>query len=156
MQLLHQPELEAHNIKGFSFGLLDEVRFFELDALNHVNNTVCFRWAETLRLKALPLYGISDFSENAPKAVIRTQRAEYFAPLHLYQHYIIAFRHTRLGRSSFEHSYEIHLLDEEGKSLKKAISLEISMVLMAADMSASQALDATMRETIAKIDGLDI
>ena len=45
--LLTKDQLTAAGLAGFSYGYQDKVRFYELDALNHVNNTVFLKWFET-------------------------------------------------------------------------------------------------------------
>lgn len=92
----------------FSFGIRDRVRFGELDALNHVNNTVYLRWTENLRVQMLPKYDLSDFAAGDRNFVIRAQAMEFFAPMFLHQEYVMGGRFTKVGNSSLEMAYAVY------------------------------------------------
>lgn len=155
MIFYQKPALEDLGISDCTYGLGDEVRFSEIDALNHVNNLAYFRWAENYRIKTLPHYGVTDFSRAAPKPVVRAQSITYLAPMRLHQRYIIAGRHTRLGRSSFDMRLEVFSL-KDARAEAASCRLEVSLVLMDADVKHAQPLTPQMIENIAKLDGLTI
>ncbi|MEO0344568.1 MAG: thioesterase family protein [Pseudomonadota bacterium] len=131
-----------------SFGLRDRVRFGELDALNHVNNAVYFKWTENLRVHIMPIYQLSDFSEGDRHFVIREQSIEYFSPMFLFQEYVIAGRFTRIGNSSFDMEYEVHC--EE----KVTTRIMAKLVTMNADMTASRPVPDLARAKILEFDGI--
>jgi acyl-CoA thioester hydrolase len=107
---LGAAELRAEGIEGYAWGFADRVRFYELDALNHVNNTAFLRWFETARVSYMQDYGLSGYSHGPddPQLVVRRQVADYFAPMFQNESYIVAAR-TRLVRpSSFIMDYAVH------------------------------------------------
>lgn len=132
----------------FSFGLRDRVRFGELDALNHVNNAVYFRWTENLRVQILPIYGLSDFEAGDRNFVIRAQTIEYFSPMFLFEDYVLAGRFTRVGNSSLDMEYEVYV----GDRLPARITAQL--VMMNAGLTASQRVPDAARAKILAFDGI--
>lgn len=132
----------------FSFGLRDRVRFGELDALNHVNNTVYFRWTENLRVQILPIYQLSDFAGGDRNFVIRAQSIEYFYPMNLFDDYVIAGRFTRVGGSSLDMEYEVH---SQGRVPTR---IKAQLVMMNADLTASQRVPDLARAKLLEYDGI--
>ena len=63
------------------FGQADRVRFYEIDALGHVNNTAYLRWFETVRVGWFSEYGFSDYGPDDPTFVLRAITCDYFAPM---------------------------------------------------------------------------
>lgn len=106
---LDRKALEAEGIEGFAFGFADRVRFYELDALNHVNNTAFLRWFETARVSYMQDYGLSGYTHGPddPQLVVRHQSADYFAPMHQNESYIVAARTTLIKLSSFIMEYAV-------------------------------------------------
>jgi len=89
------------------FGRRDKVRFYELDALNHVNNTAYLRWFETLRVAWLSAYGLSDYGPNDPTIVVRALSCDYHAPMFLNEDYIATARCVSVRTTSFVKEYGI-------------------------------------------------
>ncbi|MEM9716962.1 MAG: thioesterase family protein [Pseudomonadota bacterium] len=148
-ELLDRSALVALGVPDkFSYGLRDRVRFGELDALNHVNNTVYFRWTENLRVQILPIYGLSDFTDGDRNFVIRAQSIEYFYPMGLFDDYVIAGRFTRIGGSSLDMEYEVH---SEGRVPTR---IKAQLVMMNGDLTASQRVPDAARAKIKEIDGV--
>ena len=106
---LDRAALEAQGIEGFAYGFADRVRFYELDALNHVNNTAFLRWFETARVGYMQDYGLSGYSHGPddPQLVVRHQSAEYFAPMHQNESYIVTARTRLIKPSSFIMEYAV-------------------------------------------------
>ena len=103
---LDRSALAALGIEGFAHGYADRVRFHELDALNHVNNTVFLRWFETIRVRYLVEYGLSTYSAaDDPQLVVRRVTADYLAPVLQDQTYIVTARTTLVKPSSFLMEY---------------------------------------------------
>ncbi len=71
-------ELRAAGVPApWTFGLRDKVRFYELDALNHVNNTPYLLWFETLRVRWFSDYGLSDYGPDDPTFVLKGVTCDY-------------------------------------------------------------------------------
>ncbi len=103
---LDQAALEALNIKGWSYGYTDRVRFGELDALNHVNNVVFLRWFETIRVAYVQDYKFSSYSgDDDPMLVVRRVTADYHAPMFQNEDYTITARTRSIKSSSFVMDY---------------------------------------------------
>ena len=103
---LDRPALAALGIEGFAYGYADRVRFHELDALNHVNNSVYLRWFETIRVRYLVDYGLSSYgADDDPQLVVRRVTADYLAPVFQDQDYVVTARTTLVKPSSFLMEY---------------------------------------------------
>ena len=107
---LDAATLTAAGLAGWPYGYRDRVRFYELDALNHVNNVVFLRWFETIRVAYIRDYGISGYShtETDPQLVVRHSTADYFAPMHQNETYVVTAKTTLVKPSSFVMSYAVH------------------------------------------------
>ncbi|MBS9716232.1 acyl-CoA thioesterase [Pseudohalocynthiibacter aestuariivivens] len=103
------PEtLAAHGIPPeWRYALANKVQFFELDALNHVNNTVYLRWFESFRLSYVMDYGISDFGPMSPRLVVHSLSARFHKEMHLGDDYIVAGRTTSFRNTSFIMEYAL-------------------------------------------------
>ena len=99
--LLTKDQLTAAGLAGFSYGYQDKVRFYELDALNHVNNTVFLKWFETIRVNYAMARGLTTYShaDDDPQLVVRHLSADFLAPMYQNEIYTIAAR-TRLIKPS--------------------------------------------------------
>ena len=89
---LDADTLAEAGLSEFSFGYRDRVRFYELDALNHVNNVVFLRWFETIRVAYFQDYGFSKYGPEDPMLVVRRATADFLAPAHQNDEYIVAAR----------------------------------------------------------------
>ncbi|MEM9210112.1 MAG: thioesterase family protein [Pseudomonadota bacterium] len=132
----------------FSFGIRDRVRFHEIDALNHVNNIAYLRWTENLRVNMLPHIGLGSFAGEKRNIVLRAQDIEYFAPMHLFDDYIVAARCSRIGNSSLDMEYEVHC--------KGVVTVRVTsqIVMVNAAMTASMRIPDEARAIILEIDGI--
>lgn len=94
----------------FAFGHADRVRFGELDVLDHVNNAVYLKWFETLRVAYLQAYGVHDYGggDEKPALVLKRITADFHAPLHLAQPYVVAGRTRAFRRTSFSMEYRVY------------------------------------------------
>ena len=69
---LGPDDLRAEGVPApWTYGVKDRVRFGEIDALEHVNNTAYLRWFEQFRTLYFRDYGISDYGPDAPVLVLR-------------------------------------------------------------------------------------
>ena len=108
LRTLDRADLEAQGIEGYAYGYTDKVRFYELDALNHVNNVVYLRWFETIRVAYVQDYGFTKYSgEDDPQMVVRRVSADYLAPILQNQTYTVTARTTTYKSSSFAMEYAL-------------------------------------------------
>ncbi len=105
--LLDANALRARGLPG-QVGWADSVRFAELDPLGHVNNVAYLAWFEAVRVRYLLTFGLTAYRPDDPGFVVRRLDAEYRAELKLHDDYAVTAATTRIGRTSFEQSYEVH------------------------------------------------
>ena len=107
---LDRAGLEARGITGWPYGIEDCVRFYEIDALNHVNNNAYLRWFENLRVRYFLDYGLSGYTHTDvdPQLVVRHQSADFLAPMHLHQPYTVVGRISVLKPTSMILKCEVH------------------------------------------------
>jgi acyl-CoA thioester hydrolase len=91
----------------WAFGQADRVRFYELDALNHVNNTAYLRWFETLRVLYMMDYGLTGYGPEDPNFVVRSLACDYLAPMFLNDDYVVAARCESFRTTSFRKEYSV-------------------------------------------------
>ena len=126
----------------WTFGIADRVRFYELDALNHVNNTAYLRWFETTRLRWLAEYGISHYRPEDPTLVIRQIVCDYLAPMFLNEDYVVTARCVSFRNTSFRKDYAVWsegqikvrgsavvVMTEEGGTIKRPLPDHVRAVL---------------------------
>jgi len=142
------PEtLAAHGIPPeWRYAMANKVQFFELDALNHVNNTVYLRWFESFRLSYVMDYGISDFGPTAPRLVARSLSARFHKEMHLGDDYIVAGRTTSFRNTSFIMEYALF-------SNGLAATGDAVMVLLNSDDSGRYPLTDAHKRTFSARDG---
>ena len=107
---LDTPDLEAMGIHGWPYGYSDQVRFHELDPLNHVNNASYLSWFENIRVRYLQDYGLSSYGrhDDDPQVVVRQQSADYLAPMFQDERYVVTARTRLLKPSSLIMDYAVH------------------------------------------------
>lgn len=91
----------------WSFGMADRVRFYELDVLNHVNNTAYLRWFESARVHYMATYEISHYREHDPTLVLRSVTCDYLAPMYLNERYVVTARCASFRKTSFVKEYAV-------------------------------------------------
>lgn len=92
---------------SFRLSVPIEVRFRDLDALNHVNNAVYFSYMEHARivyLKGLGLFG-DDASDTG--MILAEATCVFKAPIVLGQSIVVRVRATELKNSSFVFEYRL-------------------------------------------------
>ena len=85
----------------WSFGFADQVRFGEIDMLQHVNNAVYLRWFENLRVRYMLERGIWRAGNTQPKVVVRNTSLHFRAEIKLGDDYILTARTVSMGSTSF-------------------------------------------------------
>ena len=131
----------------WGFGIADRVRFYELDALNHVNNTAYLRWFETLRISYFAEYDLSHYRLEDPQMVLRLASAEYIAPMHLGESYVVTGRTTSFRTSSFMMAYAV-FVDGAMRATGKAVIVSLEQ-----DGITKRPLTGAMRTALQSRDG---
>jgi len=153
MQLPYLTPLTPEQIAGagvpgrWTYGMADRVRFAELDALNHVNNVAYLQWLEVLRVRYFVDWGMTRYRADDPQLVVRSQTAEYLAPLLRDADYIVTCRTTEYRRTSFTLDYVVF---SDG-----AVKLTAStvIVMVEPDGATKRALPDTVIERFRDVDG---
>ena len=88
-----------------------DVDFCDLDAMVHVNNTVYFRWFETLRVRQFSqdIYPEFSFTPVGKKPVISETWCRYRRPIELYDTVVVGCRVLDLDqpRGEFKQEYAV-------------------------------------------------
>ena len=106
------------------FGYRDKVRFYELDALNHVNNTVFLRWFETIRVNYIQHYGFTAYGPGDPQMVVRRVTADFLGPLLQNEAYVVTARTRTIKPSSFVMDYGLYV-DGEKRATGEAVVISL-------------------------------
>lgn len=105
---LHADDLRRAGIPApWSFGMADQVRFGEIDALQHVNNAVYLKWFENLRMLYFADAAVWQIDGERPKIVLRQIGLDYKSEIKLSDRYIMTGRTSKLGTSSFTMEYAV-------------------------------------------------
>lgn len=83
------------------------VRWGDMDALGHVNNTVYFRFAEQTRIEWLETLGINDFVNTDSGPVIINASCTFLKPITYPAIVNVAMKIGKPGRSSLPTYFEI-------------------------------------------------
>lgn len=129
--------------------MADQVRFSELDPLNHVNNVAYMAWFERLRVRYCQEWGISDYRSGADNAriVIRSGQIHYRQEMRLDEDYIVT-----CGCSGFRtNSYGLRQQLWSGGSLRA--TFDCVMVHLEADGSGKRPLTDALRARFQSVDG---
>lgn len=126
----------------WTYGIKDRVRFGEIDAVNHVNNTAYLRWFEQFRTRYLRDYGISDYGPDAPVLVLRQVQVDYLAELKFNDDYIVVGRSAEMRRSSWTMEYAVYA----GGSLRTTSRAVI--VMLDPQAGGKMAIPKTVRSTL--------
>ncbi|KPQ13680.1 MAG: acyl-CoA thioester hydrolase [Rhodobacteraceae bacterium HLUCCO18] len=93
------------------FGLADRVRFAEIDALGHVNNTAYLTWFESFRLPYLEARGVTDYGPESPRLVLKRATVDYRAEMFQGMDYVVTGRTRAFRRTSFTMEFAVWLPD---------------------------------------------
>lgn len=128
--------------------MADQVRFSEIDVLNHVNNTRYMEWFERLRIRYVMDWGISQYdSPQDPRIVIRSGSIHYRQEMRARENYVTTCACAAFRRTSFSLRQQIW---SQG-SLRA--TFECVMVLLHADGSPGYAIPAPVRARFDMVDG---
>jgi len=112
---LDKDELRAVGIPApWRFGLADRVRFAEIDALGHVNNTAYLTWFESFRPPYLGARGVTDYGPASPRLVLKRATVDYRAEMFQGMDYVVTGRTCAFRRTSFTMEFAVWLPDPAG------------------------------------------
>ena len=144
---LGPAELRSAGIpEPWTYGHADRVRFGEIDALQHVNNTAYLRWFENLRIHYFRAYGVNDYRGTPPKIVLRNIGLDFKAEVKLNDDYIVTGRTVEFRTSSFTMQYGVWVRGSLTTSGHAVI------VMLESD-NTKRALPDSLRETFIARDG---
>jgi len=115
MEIAYHTPLDAKTQAAFGItppaplAMADQVRFSELDVLNHVNNAVYMAWFERVRVRYTQLWGISRYMGTGedPRIVIRSGTIHYREELRMDETYVVTCRCIGFRRTSFTLAQQI-------------------------------------------------
>ena len=88
------------------------IRWGDMDAMLHVNNTVYFRYMEQARISWIDSWGVGNTADQAEGPVIATAGCRFKRPLKYPGDVEVMVYAGRLGRTSMPTYYEIRRTDE--------------------------------------------
>jgi len=106
---LSPDDLRALDIpEPWRFGVMDRVRFGELDILGHVNNAAYLRWFENFRIHYFRDYGVNAYEGGPPpRIVLKSIGLDFKAEVLLNDEYVVTGRTSSYRSSSFVMDYGI-------------------------------------------------
>lgn len=132
-----------------ALAMADQVRFSELDALQHVNNAVYMHWFERLRVRYTQDWGLSRFPDtgNNPRIVIRSGTIHYRQEMLMDENYVVTCHCTAFRRTSFSLAQQIW----SGGTLRA--TLDCVLVLLKPDGSGRFEIPEALRARFIEVDG---
>ena len=129
--------------------MADQVRFSELDVLNHVNNAVYMEWFERLRVRYSQDWGLSDYGAGAdrPRIVIHSGTIRYRQEMRMDETYLVTCRCSAFRTSSYSLNQQLW----SGGTLRA--SFDCVMVMLTRDGSGRQPIPDAVRRRFTEIDG---
>jgi acyl-CoA thioester hydrolase len=101
-----------------------EVRWRDLDAMNHVNNAVYFTYLEHARVHYLRELGLVPASPSGIGFILAEACCQFKSPLRLGERVTIHIRVSNIGRSSFVFRYRLE--GENGRLAGEAHTTQVS------------------------------
>jgi acyl-CoA thioester hydrolase len=149
---LDAPALRALGIPApWGFGLADRVRFGEIDALGHVNNTAYLRWFESFRLPYLAARGVTDYGPDSPRLVLKRAACDYLAEMFRGMDYVVTGRTRAFRTTSFTMDFAVWLPDPAGA--RQTAAGEAIIVLLDRHGTGRHPIPEAGRRAFAEIDG---
>ena len=94
------------------YGWANQVRYAELDPLDHANNTAYFRWFEAARIDYMRLWGIFGRRPGQdPRLVIRSTECHFRREMVIGEDFIVTARTRAFRVSSFTMDYAVYAPD---------------------------------------------
>lgn len=127
----------------FRFSTTLEVRWRDLDAMDHVNNAVYFTYLEQARVHYLRQLGLIPDAPSGVGFILAESSCQFKSPLTLGERVTVRIRVSDLGRSSFVFEYRI-----EGEDRRLAATARSTQVRYDYSHERSVPLPETWRRTI--------
>lgn len=109
----------AQSLVGAKFTFEMPVRWGDLDALNHVNNTVYFRYMEEARMHCMAAAGIGTPGSDRSTVLAHTA-CDFLRPVSWPAMLLIDMRLLRVGRSSLEYEAQLYISGDDGGPCMRA------------------------------------
>jgi acyl-CoA thioester hydrolase len=157
MELRYHTPLDTTALRAlgipapWTFGLADRVRFGELDALGHVNNTAYLRWFESFRLPYLEAREVTDYGPDSPRLVLKRASCDYMAEMLNGTDYVVTGRTRAFRRTSFTMEFGVWLPDPGGA--RQTAAGEAIIVLLDRDGPGRHPIPEAGRHAFATLDG---
>jgi acyl-CoA thioester hydrolase len=107
----------------FRFSTTLEVRWRDLDAMNHVNNAVYFTYLEQARVRYLRELELVSVSPSDIGFILAEARCQFKSPLKLGERVTVYIRVSEMGRSSFVFRYRME--GEDGRLAAEATTTQV-------------------------------
>ncbi len=129
--------------------MADQVRFSELDVLNHVNNAVYLQWFERLRVRYTQEIGLSRNIEGkgGPRIVIRSGTIHYREEMRMDEVYVVTCGCTAFRNTSFTMHQELW------SAGRLRATFDCVLVLLQPDGSGPYPIPDNLRRHFAEVDG---
>lgn len=154
MQLIYHTALDRdtqakHGIDPVQpFAMADQVRFAELDVLNHVNNGAYMTWFERVRVRYSQIWGVSSYDGGAnPRIVLRSANIHYIKEMVMDEDYIVTCRCASFRTNSYTVAQTLW----SGGELRARF--EAVIVLLKPDRTGKFAIPDTLRQRFETVDG---
>ena len=131
-----------------ALAMRDQVRFSEIDVLNHVNNTRYMEWFERLRIRYVMDWGLSQYDKaEDPRIVIRSGAIHYREEMKVREDYVATCTCAAYRNTSFSLRQQIW----SGGRLRA--TFDCVMVLLNSDGSTGYAIPAPVKQRFEEVDG---
>ena len=102
-------------MKNYPVSINCSVRWGEMDALGHVNNTVYFRYFEDVRIEYFKKLGFEAVTANQEMGPILAQiSCQFIRPVEYPDQVTIAVWVARIGNTSLQMDYEVYSEQHQG------------------------------------------
>ncbi len=128
--------------------MADQVRFSELDVLQHVNNAVYMEWFERLRVRYVQDWGLSGYdAATDPRIVVRSGMIHYKQEMRMDEKYVTTCGCTAYRNTSFSLCQQVW----SGGTLRA--SFDCVVVLLQPDASGRYPIPSEVRSRFEAVDG---
>jgi acyl-CoA thioester hydrolase len=126
------------------------VAWGEMDAYQHVNNTVYLRWCESARIVYFARTGLlSRKDQEGVGPILARQSIDYRRPVSYPDTVRVGVGVTRIGGSSFTMGYSVYSLAQQAE----VASADSVIVLLDYRAGRSTPVDAALRAAIEELEG---
>lgn len=108
------PDPVRKLVRGHPVVIRLPVQWGEMDAYDHVNNVVFFRYFESARVRYLEACGFTDtYAEQGVGAILHSTSARFRRPLFYPDEVLAAARVSDLGEDRFTMEYRVVSVDQQ-------------------------------------------